>query len=116
MSKENEISDKQQNGNDFIADVTCCIATEHAYEKAKERLGWKRKVLDKMMVKAFDEGIKHSDTKGSLNKYITKLWFKYRTANNIRIYGENVYFFCGETLITLYRLDNKMIKHLQYYR
>lgn len=98
------------------ADVTCCIATEHAYEKAKERLEWKPKVLDKMMQKAFDEGIQHKDTKGSLKKYITKLWFKHQTANNIRIYGENVYLFYGQTLITLYRIDNKMKKHLQYCR
>ena len=90
------------------------IATEHAIEKAKERLGWNYKVLNKMMLKSFVDGIKHSDTKGTLNRYITKLWFKYQTANNIRIYGENVYFFKGQTLITLYRLDNKLIKHLRY--
>ena len=90
------------------------IATDHAYEKAKERLGWKHNVLNKMMEKAFNEGIKHSDTKGTLNRYITKLWFKYKTANNIRIYGENVYFFCGKKLITIYRLEQKIIKHLKY--
>lgn len=44
-----------------LTENTCCISTKHAYEKAKERLGWKQKVLDKMMVKAFDKGIKHSD-------------------------------------------------------
>jgi len=28
MNKENETSDKQQKGNDFIADVICCGALE----------------------------------------------------------------------------------------
>ena len=91
-----------------------CEATDHAYERAKERLGWKRKVLDKMMEKAFFEGIQHKDTKGSLNRYITKLWFDYKFCNNVRIYGENIYFFKDSKLITLYRLDNKMVKHLKY--
>ena len=90
------------------------VATKHAYERAKERLRWTPKVLDKMMQKAFDEGICHKDTKGTLHRFITKLWFEYQTCNNVRIYGENVYFFRGRTLVTLYRLDNKLIKHLQH--
>ena len=89
-------------------------ATDHAYKRAKERLRWKPKVLDKMMCKAFNEGVCHNQTKGSLNKYITKVWFRNRICNNIRIYGENLYLFKNRTLITIYKLDNKMIKHLKY--
>ena len=33
-------------------------ATHHAYKRAKERIGWKPKVLDKMMKKAYKDGIK----------------------------------------------------------
>ena len=90
------------------------IITKHAYEKAKERLRWNTKVLDKMAQKAFNKGIHHKDTKGSLNKFITKVWFRYKSCNNIRIYGENIYFFSGQTLITLYRLKTKLIKHIKY--
>lgn len=107
---------KEEDQQCDIQNSTCCISTKHAYEKAKERMKWKPKVLDRMMQKAFDEGIKHSETKGSLKKYITKLWFRYQTANNIRIYGENVFFFAGEKLITLYRIDNKMVKRLKYHK
>lgn len=112
MTEENKNTEHQCD----IHNVTCCIATEHAYDRAKERLNWKAKVLDKMMQKAYEEGIQHKDTKGSLKRYITKLWFKYKFCNNVRIYGENIYFFCDQKLITLYRLDQKMIKHLQYCR
>lgn len=94
----------------------CCVATDHAYERAKKRLGWKPKVLDRMMKKAFEKGVTHSETKGGLNKYIAKLWFRNKNANNIRIYGENVFLFCGKTLVTIYRLENKLIKHLKYCR
>ena len=37
MSKENKNSDKQQNGNDFIADVSLCGLTEIEYTE-RERL------------------------------------------------------------------------------
>ncbi len=90
--------------------------TEHAYERAKERLGWKSKVLEKMAEKAFLEGIKHKDTKGSLMRYMTKLWFKYKHCNNVRIYGENIFFFCDNKLITVYQLPNDLRKHVKYCR
>ena len=64
------------------------IATAHAYEKAKERLSWKPKILDRMIITVLENGISHTDTKGTLNRYITKLWYKHKTANNIRIYME----------------------------
>ena len=111
-----EENNKEAEQQCAIHNVTCCIATEHAYEKAKERMKWKPKVLDKMMQKAFDEGIQHKDTKGTLKKCITKLWFRYKFCNNVRIYGENIYFFCDQKLITVYRLDNKLTKHLKYCR
>lgn len=94
--------------------VDGCVATKHAYERAKERFNWRSDVLDKMMDKAYNQGVKHKDTKGSLNRYITKIWFNYNHCNNVRIYGENIYFFCDKKLITLYRLERKMIKHLKY--
>ncbi len=89
-------------------------ATEHAYDRAKERMKWKPRVLDRMMLKAYNDGITHSRTKGTLKRYITKLWFDYKFCNNIRIYGENIYFFSGQRLITLYRLDSKLLKHVKY--
>lgn len=102
--------DNSYNINNF----NCCNVTEHAYERAKERLNWRPKTLDKMAQRAFNEGVQHKDTKGTLHRYITKLRFKYKYCNNIRIYGENIYIFCDHKLITLYRLQAKLIKHIKY--
>lgn len=96
--------------------LAAVLITEHAYERAKERLKWKSKVLDKMAEKAFLEGIKHKDTKGSLMRYLTKLWFNYKHCNNVRIYGENIFFFCDNRLITVYQLPNDLRKHVKYCR
>lgn len=87
--------------------------TDHAFNRAKERLNWKRNVLEKESCKAYEFGIKHSDTKGSLNKYVTKLWFDYKTANNIRIMGENIFLFKDDLLITIYQLPFKMRKYVK---
>lgn len=94
--------------------TTELIITDHAYERAKERLGWKKQALNKMAKLAFDKGVKHKETKGTLNKYIYKLWVSHKFCNNIKIYGEDIFFFSNNTLITVYRLDNKLIKHLKY--
>ena len=91
--------------------------TEHAEQILKERCGFVKKSRDRMAEKAFNEGITHSQTKGRLNKWITSLYFKNCAANNIRIYGDNAYIFCGETLVTIIPVPvslkkdmNKMIK------
>lgn len=87
--------------------------TEHAFDRAKERLKWKSSVLQKESEKAYEYGITHSDTKGSLNKYITKLWFDYKQANNIRILGENIFIFRDNILITVYQMPFNMRKHVK---
>lgn len=92
------------------------VITNHAYERAKERLSWNARTLDRMAERAFLEGVMHKDTKGSLNKYVAKLWFKYKHTNNVRIHGENIYFFSNNTLITLYQLPNELRKHVKYCR
>ena len=42
------------------------IITEHAYDRANERLSWSKKILDKMALKAYKQGKKHKETKGHL--------------------------------------------------
>lgn len=87
--------------------------TEHAYERAKERLRFKSEVLDKMAAVAYEEGLKHSESKGLLKKYITSLFFQYGKANNIRIYGEVIYLFASSTLITVYQVPSHLKKYLK---
>lgn len=90
------------------------IATKHAKDRARERFHWNENSLNKMMAMAFEKGITHSKAKGKLKKFIDKLWLDYKQCNNIRIYGENIYFFAANKLITLYRLDNNLIKYLKF--
>jgi hypothetical protein len=58
------------------------------------------------------KGIEHKDTVGRLNRYLSKLYFTERKANNIRIYGEHIYLFHDSTLITVLLLPNIFKKHV----
>lgn len=82
-------------------------STKHGSKRTKERVGLSKKLADKNAKRAFDNGIKHSDTSGQLNKYFTGLYMQNKTANNIRIYCDKVYIFCGEKLVTVFDLPAK---------
>ena len=84
--------------------------TNHAARRTKERLGLPKKLSHKNAENALRYGIRHSDTSGSLNRYISALYWKHETANNVRIYCNNVYIFHGETLITIFPLPQKYRK------
>lgn len=84
--------------------------TDHAYKRAKKRMSWRADVLDKMASKAICLGITHSKSKGNLKRYFTKIYLQYRKANNIRVYGENIFIFNNNTLITIFRLPQSLIK------
>jgi len=87
--------------------------TKHAYKKAKKRMKWKPHVLDKMAAIALNEGKKHEDCRSFLLKHLDKLSETHNfVANNMRIYGQDIFLFRGTILITMYRLPNSLIKYL----
>lgn len=87
--------------------------TEHAYERAKERLSLNKKSLDRMAIKAFKYGIEKEETKGKLRMYLEHLHLSEKKANNIRLHGENVFLFCGKNLVTVYQVTNNIKKYLK---
>ena len=87
--------------------------SKHAEERLKERCGFNKKTCERMAQKAFDEGIAHNQTKGRLNKWVTSLYFRNKSANNIRLYGDKAYIFCGETLVTVMQIPVDLMKDLK---
>lgn len=87
-----------------------CRVTDHAVKRTKERVGISKRIAEKNAEKALEFGIRHSETTGSLNKYISALYFKQHTANNMRVYCGNVYVFCGNVLVTIIPLPAKYRK------
>lgn len=86
--------------------------TNHAYVRAKERLGWKQRSLDRIFNKVLKHGLDHNDFSGQFSRYLKKKFKKETASNRLLIHGEVLYLLRDEVLITLYRLPNKYVRYL----
>ena len=84
--------------------------TKHAYDRGKDRLGWKKNTLRRMSKRAWRRGLTYLDTKGKIRDFVNDKKKNYPFVDAIRIYGENIYFFSEDKLITVYRLNNDLAK------
>ena len=82
--------------------------TKHARKRTKERIGLGKSASARNAQKAFDLGLKHSETKGRLFKYITALHFKSPNINTFRVYHRHVYLFADDRLVTVLSLPNNL--------
>lgn len=81
--------------------------TRHATSRARERLGIPKGSVEKNVAKALTAGISHTETTGSLRRYLDHLYFSKHQADNIRVMAHYIYLFQGECLITVFQLPQK---------
>ena len=84
--------------------------TKHAVQRTKQRVGLPKSAAARNADRALRDGIQHNETSGGLHRYIEALYWRHCTANNIRIYCNNVYIFHDDILITLFPLPGKYRK------
>ena len=87
--------------------------SNHGKMRMKQRCGLNKKSCERIAKKAFEEGIRHSETTGRLNKWISNLYFKNEKANNIRLHGDKAYIFCEEVLVTVIQIPNDLRKSMK---
>ncbi len=104
--RRERISRRQDEGEDTPQ------ATPHALDRAKERLGLNRKALSKKLSKVMQEGLSAEDARGSLKYYLLSKQRESGAAGGAVVYGENVYIFNDETLVTVYRLPAYLHNYL----
>lgn len=85
--------------------------SQHAYERARERLGLNKKSFDRLVEKALISGRKANMFKGTIRKYFDKLSIQYKTSPVV--YGEYLLFFVGNLLITTYQIPSSLKKYLK---
>ena len=88
--------------------------TRHATKRTRQRLGLPKRASIRNAERALQNGIRHTEARGSLKRYMTDLFLKYKIANNIRIFCGTVYIFQCEKLITLFPLPQKYRKTAEY--
>ena len=86
---------------------------EHAKIRSKERNNWSAKTTDRMIPKVLEKGIRHSQTKGRLHKWMSGLYDRHRRKGaDIRLYGDKAYIFADETLITVIQIPANLTKNM----
>jgi hypothetical protein len=83
--------------------------SSHAYERAKDRLSWGKDTVDRMSERAWVTGVTPSDIKGRLKSYLDGKLNSYVGIEHLRIYGEYIYFYAHDCLVTIYRLPSDLI-------
>lgn len=77
--------------------------SHHAYHRAKERLGYNPDAFKRLAAQAYCYGISQAEAKGKLRRFIESRCAEH-PGNKPRIYGENIYIFKENCLVTVYQL------------
>lgn len=86
------------------------MVTKHAKDRMKQRCGLNEKSADRMAMIAYENGLRHGDLTGNLKKWVDRLYFKNRAANQIRLYGDKAYIFHDTKLITVLQIPHNLVK------
>ena len=83
--------------------------TVHAYERCKERSIGHGETIYNNVQKAYDRGRLPDDFNKEAKKYLSNL-LKGSKGNSVRVYGNFVYIFFNNILITMFPFNQKIIK------
>jgi hypothetical protein len=86
------------------------VVTNHANKRIRERVGVNKKSTDTLATKALKKGLAHTELKGGLRKYVDGIFFKSKTANNIKVLHDKVYIFREHVLITVITLPHNLAR------
>lgn len=87
-------------GSDAIYGV---IVTRHAADRMRERGGLNRKSIQRIANQIYFNGYPIERTKGRLRKWMYKISKSNPSAQNLRIYGDKLYIFSNDVLITVFK-------------
>ena len=91
--------------------MAVCAVTRHAEHRTRERVGIPKKAVRRAAAKAITKGIKRTETDGGLRRYLDWLYWRGNgEANNIVVYGDKVYLFRNDTLITVLNVPTPHMK------
>jgi hypothetical protein len=82
--------------------------TTHACERARQRYRWNSETLNRMALRAFEQGLKRNNTKGHLKVYLDESWERHQRVSHFRLYGEIIFVFCHDSLVTLWPLPSQL--------
>lgn len=88
---------------------TGAIVTKHAKNRIRRRVGIPKRAISRHAEMALGHGKTYSEVKGSIGEYAKRLYSRYGTANNIRVYQGNIYLFRENVLITVVNIPKSIL-------
>ena len=89
--------------------------TKHAYEKAKQRLSWNKRTMNRMIPKVMESGVDATEyAQGEFKKYIENKVERYPSCDKIIVHGDVLFFISKDSVVTLYRTPSSLIKYTKY--
>ena len=82
--------------------------SDHARDRIQERCRINKASCDRIAKIAFENGLTHAEATGQLKAYITKVFNRNESANNIRIYAEKIWIFANLELVTVFPIPNNL--------
>lgn len=79
------------------------VATDHAYQRARQRLRWHTRTLERMLDRVFYFGVSAEDCARELRGYLDALPHE-PGQNVVRVYGQLVFIFARDEASTTARL------------
>lgn len=83
------------------------VISEHGYARLKQRNGWSRKASARMIGKVYQNGLRPDQVKGYLKNWINNKADYGKAGNEFVLFGEKLYIFNGNTMITVLPTPSK---------
>ena len=87
--------------------------TNHGKKRMYQRAGITKGSADKMAKKILQNGFTHAETRGSLNHFLYRKWKDHHFANNMRVYGNQLYIFRNESLIAVLMIPEPIMQDMK---
>lgn len=84
--------------------------SKHGKSRMKNRCGIHACDIKKVSRRAYRKGIPHNETTGDLHKYLDGIFLRHKNATNSRIYGDVIYLFKEDKLITALKMPENLMK------
>ena len=83
--------------------------TKHSISRLAQRCGISKKNAPIVARRAFKTGITHTETHGNLHRFLDSLYLSQKKGTNMRIYGNAVFVFREDTLITVINIPDNLM-------
>lgn len=89
------------------------VITRHGKRRMYDRAGITKGNAEKMAKRIMKNGFAHTETAGNLKGFIGHCWDKHHNSNNMRVYGDKLYVYTNDRLITVLNIPQSILQDMK---